>query len=405
MRCLLVASYFAPINGGSAVVYETLCRFSPPGTMLVLTPRYRYETGEEIPGWREFDAVSPYPVYRMDYLRPRELPPPGNTLSALWRQLTIDMPLKVRVFLNARRIIRKHGVNVVCIGELNSGSWLGIVCKRFLGCKMVSYIHGEEITTESPHRFFGTHRRNYLRAADAIVAVSAFTRRSIVRIMQINEDKIALIHNGVDTGRFSPGERNFSMIETYGLQNKRVILTVGRIVPRKGMDTVIRALPEILAHVTDAHYVIVGDGEYRSMLEEIAETQGVAAHVTFAGKVKESELVDFYRLCSIFAMPNRDMPDGDTEGFGLVFLEANGCGKPVVGGWAGGAVEAVQQGENGLLVDGWSVGDVASTIITLLTDEALYQRIARRGLEIAKAADSRAKAEQFNELCNRLVGP
>ena len=96
------------------------------------------------------------------------------------------------------------------------------------------------------------------------------------------------------------------------------------------------------------------------------------------------------------------MPDGDTEGFGLVFLEANACGKPVIGGIAGGAVEAVLDGENGCLVDGWSVADISEAVVALLTDDALYERMATRGLAIARTSSSKAKAEQFSALCSRL---
>ena len=193
------------------------------------------------------------------------------------------------------------------------------------------------------------------------------------------------------------------MIERHKLQGKQVILTVGRIVPRKGLDAVIRALPNILRQAPATHYLIVGEGHYRPVLERIVEQLGMRDHVTFAGRVAEEELADYYRTCDVFAMPNREMPDGDTEGFGLVFLEANACRKPVVGGRAGGAVEAVRDGENGLLVDGWSVDEIAEALLRLLTDSVLSERISTRGLEIAQASSSRVKAEQFHALCKDLV--
>jgi phosphatidylinositol alpha-1,6-mannosyltransferase len=403
MRCLLVASYFSPISGGSAVVYETLCRFAPEGSMVVLAPWRRYENGEEIEGWREYDATAPYPIYRTELLRPLELAPPRNRIHALWRQFTIDMPLKVRVFLEALRIIKKHDIDVVCIGELNSGSWLGIACQRLLGSKMISYIHGEEVTAETQFRSFGQQRRTYLRHADAVVAVSNFTKNALMRLMAVPAEKITLIHNGVNTERFTPGMKSNALISRHNLQGKKIILTVGRIVPRKGLDTVIRALPRVLQKFPNAHYLIVGEGEYRSTLAHLVDNMGVADHVTFTGRVVDKELVDYYRLCDVFAMPNRDMPGGDTEGFGLVFLEANACGKPVIAGRAGGAVEAVKDEENGLLVDGWSIEEVIEALIRLLTDRALYQRISNRGLEIALESNSKVKAEEFYSLCQDLV--
>lgn len=402
MPCLLVASFFTPIRGGSAVVYEALCRFAPAESMIVLAPWRHYSEGTEIPGWREHDAKAKYPVYRLELLRPLEVAAPASRLHSLWRWIRTDFPLRVRVFLKLHRIVRKHGIRTVCVGELISGSWVGLAAKYLLGCKMISYIHGEEITTETPYRFFGRQRRRYLNKADAIVAVSAFTKKALIRHMGAPPEKVTLIHNGVDTIRFQPGPKKAELIARHQLVGKRIILTVGRIVPRKGFDAVIRAMPKIVEKVPDAHYLIVGSGHFRANLEALVAQCGVQAYVSFAGQVTDQELADYYRLCDLFVMPNREMPDGDTEGFGLVFLEANACGKPVIGGTAGGAVEAVHNEENGLLVDGWSVQDVAEAITRLLMDATLYQRISQRGLEIAQASSSRAKAEEFQQLCARL---
>lgn len=403
MRCLLVASIFSPINGGSAVVYETLCRFAPVGSMVVFAPWRHYIDGREIEGWREHDAAAPYPVYRTELLRPPMQEPPRHRWESLWRLLRIDLPLKVRIMRELWRIVKAHEINVVCIGELNSGSWMGVFCQRVLGCRMINYIHGEEITTETEYRFYGRQRRRYLRRSDAVVAVSRFTQKALVGLMGVPESKITLINNGVNIQRFVPAEPSSELLDRHSLHDRRVILTVGRIVPRKGLDVVIRALPRVLDAEPDAHYLIVGEGHYRPVLERLVDEFGVRAHVTFAGKVREEELAAYYQLCDVFVMPNREMPDGDTEGFGLVFLEANACGKPVIGGRAGGAVEAVRDGENGLLVDGWSVAEVAGALSRLLTDRALNARIAARGLEIARASSSCSKAEQFYSLCVDLA--
>ncbi len=403
MTCLLIANFFTPIRGGSAVVYQALCEFSSPGSMIVLAPWRMFADGSEIPGWREHDAAAKYPIHRLELLRPREATGSSSFLISAWRWLTTDLPLMVRVFLKVREIVRQHNVKVICIGELVTSSWIGLLGQRFLGCKMISYIHGEEITTEMGYRFYGRQRKRYLHKADAVVAVSHFTEKALIRLMDVDQKRIHLFHNGVDVERFQPGPKRADLIARHGLAGKRVILTVGRIVPRKGFDAVIRAMPKILEQVPDAHYLIVGGGHYRPTLEALVAEHGVGEHVTFAGMVTDEDLADYYRLCDLFVMANREMPDGDTEGFGLVFLEANACGKPVVGGIAGGAVEAVRQGENGLLVDSWSVAEIAETITRLLTDAQLYVRIAARGLEIAQDSSSRAKAEQFQELCNRLT--
>jgi phosphatidylinositol alpha-1,6-mannosyltransferase len=312
--------------------------------------------------------------------------------------------LKFRVLIKTVQIIRREQINVICIGELSSLSWLGLVCQRWLGIKMINYIHGEEVTIDLGYRYFGQRRREYLRRADAVVAVSRFTRQALIEQMQVDPAKIELIHNGVDLDRFQPAPRNETLLDRYHLHDRRILLTVGRLVPRKGIDMMLRALPEILQQCPDVHYLIVGVGPYRDDLEQLVRQLHLADHVTFTGTVASAELADHYRLCDLFVMPNREMEDHDTEGFGLVFLEANACGKAVVGGRAGGAVEAVRDGENGLLVNGADAGEIATAIIRLLTDSELRQRLEAGGLAAARAASVADNAQRFYRLCQRLVG-
>jgi phosphatidylinositol alpha-1,6-mannosyltransferase len=142
-------------------------------------------------------------------------------------------------------------------------------------------------------------------------------------------------------------------------------------------------------------YLVVGDGPYRAALEAIAAERGMTDKVAFAGAVAEEELVDHYALGDVFVMPNRRLANGDTEGFGLVFLEANACGLPVIAGSDGGSIDAVRDGVNGLLVDGHSVDAIARAMLELRRDPALRARLRAGGLEAAAAADWRHKAQAF----------
>ncbi|WP_295884290.1 glycosyltransferase family 4 protein [uncultured Thiohalocapsa sp.] len=403
MKCLLVANIFPPINGGSAVVYESLCQFAPAGTMHVLAPWRHYLSGEEVTGWREYDAQAGFPIERIELLRPPAVSP-KSLLHSAWLQLWVDLPLKLKVLRKAVSMIRREGIDVVCVCELSSGSWLGLLLKRMLGIPYINYIHGEEITTEVPYRLFGRRRRQYLHNADAVVAVSEFTRRTLIDKMGVAPERIELIVNGVDAERFQPGPKSQDLLERYGLAGKRVLLTVGRLVERKGIDTTIRALPQVLAQCPDARYLIVGTGDYRTELEALVAEYGVGEQVIFAGRVPHDELVAHYQLCDLFVMPNRELANHDTEGFGLVFLEANACGKAVVAGRAGGVVEAVRHGETGLNVDGEDVGAVAGAITGLLLDDTRREAMGARGLEVARQSSSAARAQLFRQLCERVAG-
>lgn len=402
MKCLLVANIFPPINGGSAVVYESLCQFAPADTMYVLAPWRHYLSGEEVVGWREYDAQAGFPIERIELLRPPAAIP-DSLLHSAWLQLAVDLPLKAKVLRKTISMVRREKIDVICVCELSSGSWLGLLLKRLMGIPYINYIHGEEITTEVPYRLFGRRRRQYLRHADAVVAVSEFTRCALIDKMGVEPERIELIVNGVDAQRFHPGPKSDALLARYGLAGKRVLLTVGRLVERKGIDTTIRALPRILERCPDARYLIVGTGDYRDELEALVAAEGVTEQVIFAGRVPHDELVAHYQLCDLFVMPNRELANHDTEGFGLVFLEANACGKAVVAGRAGGVVEAVRHGETGLNVDGDDVGAVADAISGLLLDDARRTAMGQRGLEVARQSSSAARAQLFQNLCERVA--
>src|SRR5690606_26326033 len=146
-----------------------------------------------------------------------------------------------------------------------------------------------------------------------------------------------------------------------------VILTVGRLQKRKGHDQMLRALPAIRAAVPDILYVIAGNGEERDALETLMESLGLQNHVQFCGEITDSELVDCYQQCDLFVLPNRQIGD-DLEGFGMVLLEAQACGKPVVAGNSGGTLEAMFPEKTGRLVRCDSPDELSKAVIDLLRD-------------------------------------
>ncbi|SNS81665.1 Glycosyltransferase involved in cell wall bisynthesis [Noviherbaspirillum humi] len=403
VRCLLIASTFAPIHGGSAVVYQNICKHMPTGSIRVLSARRNYLNEQAISGWHEHDTKASYPIDRIDLLRPPMAPPPANVFVSLYRLVLKDIPLYAKVLFAACKIVHHSGINVICIGELVTGGWLAIALKKIFGCKVVIYVHGEEITTATPGRLHGNRRRTYLSAADKVIAVSSFTCDSLTRLMKLPVSSLCLIQNGVDTDRFSPADKDFDIIKRFGLAEKKIILTVGRLVPRKGIDMAVRAIKHVKESHPDIHYLIVGQGQSESELKKIIEEEGVANYVTLVGNVSDAALVKYFQTCDIFVMPNRTMPDGDTEGFGLVFREANACKKPVIGGRAGGAVEAVIDGETGLLVDGNSPKDIAEALARLLSDSDLRESMAQKGLQLALAHDTKSVAEKFYKTCQRML--
>ncbi len=404
VRCLLIASMFPPIHGGSAVVYDNLCRSMPLGSMRVLTAKRNYIDNTPVPGWQAHDTQASYPIDRIDFLRPRILPPPANTLISVYRLLFQDIPVYSRALLAAARIVKMHDINVVCVGELGTGSWLAMTLRKLFGVKVIMYVHGEEITTASGGRFSGNKRQQYLQCADKIVAVSAFTREALTGLMHIKLESITLIQNGVDTTRFAPGPRSEELLVKHGLASKKIVVTVGRLVARKGIDKAVLAFKRVLRDCPNTHYLIIGDGQLRPELERLIASEGLSQDITLAGQVSDADLISYLRLCDVFLMPNRTLENGDTEGFGLVFREANACGKPVIGGRAGGVVEAVIHNESGLLVDGNDVNDIAAAIKSILEDDALAERLGKGGLQLARANNTESVARRFLDTCKSVLG-
>ncbi len=402
-NCLLIASIFAPIHGGSANVYASLCRLSPPGSIAVLAARRYYDQAEEIAGWHEHDQNCGYPVHRLDLLRPEILPAPANKLVSAWRFLTIDLLLRTKVLRTTLQLIRRYDIGVLCLGELNSSAWLGEVVRRLTRCKLVYYIHEEEVTTRMEAGSFGKNRQRHLARADAVIAVSRFTQRTLIEEMGLPGERVHLIENAVDTIRFSPGPDDIDFRQRWGVAGKRLVVGVGRLVPRKGFDHTLRGWRDVIAQHPAAHLLIVGNGPQRDELQKIIDAESLGTSVTLTGPLSDSDLIAAYRSADLFIMPNRTMPDGDTEGFGLVFLEANACGRAVVGGRAGGAVEAVRERETGLLVDGDSVTEITAAINRLLGDDALRQKLEQGGLVYAQANSWTTRATQSQALCRRLT--
>jgi phosphatidylinositol alpha-1,6-mannosyltransferase len=401
-RCLLVANTFPPMTGGSAVVYDSLARFGG-GRVSVLAASEDYRTRMPLQGWREYTDAAPYPLYRIPLLRTPLLRRHAGRLGRVGG-IAHDVLIRLQLLHALRRIVRAGGIRVVCIGELVASGWLTRVCRRMLGLKTIIYVHGEEISTFIPYDPDGSRRRGSLAATDGIVAVSRFTRDTLIGAMGVPREKIELISNGVDLHRFTPRPKRADLLARYGLTGRTVLLTVGRLYERKGMDKVIASLPAVHAQRPDIAYLVVGDGPYRATLEAMAAASGVHDRVVFAGAVADHELVDHYALADVFIMANREMPDGDTEGFGLVFLEANACGIPVIAGMSGGSTDAVTNELNGLTVDGSDTAQIAATILRLFGDDALRRRLIDGGKQVAERSGWDHKVQQFLQFCDRIAG-
>jgi phosphatidylinositol alpha-1,6-mannosyltransferase len=219
-------------------------------------------------------------------------------------------------------------------------------------------------------------RRWALAQPDVLLPVSQYTAR-LLRRRGASGAHLHVVPNGTDPDRFRP-RRGTAVRDRLGVGARPMLLTVGRLVPRKGVDTVLRALPQLGASVPAVQYVVAGTGPDRGRLKRLALRRGVRDRVHFVGHVADEALPLYYSAADLFVMPVREAPP-DVEGFGLVFLEANACGTAVVGAHSGGVPDAIVDGETGLLVPPSAPRALARALTGLLQDPARRNRLARHG--------------------------
>jgi phosphatidylinositol alpha-1,6-mannosyltransferase len=296
----------------------------------------------------------------------------GTSRSLAWRLAR----LWPRIWMESRPQLLQFAT---CGDAMFLGYWLN----RLLGLPYVIYAHGNEIL--EAERASWDRSRAVLRAANRVLANSRYTAKLLDRL-NVAPERITVVNPGCDVERFSPGEPSPALAAAYPQLGGTgpVILTIGNLVLRKGQDVTLRAMPELLARWPDLRYVIAGGGRDREELEALAASLGIQSNVLFLGRVADDLLPDLIRRCNLFVMPSRIRPDHcDVEGFGIVYLEANACGKPVIGGRSGGIEDAIVDGQTGFMVEAESPAAVAASIATLLEQPELARRMGEAGRERA----------------------
>ncbi|MFF8675950.1 glycosyltransferase family 4 protein [Streptomyces sp. NPDC015242] len=359
-KTLIVTNDFPPRPGGIQAFLHNMALRLDPQRLVVYASTWK-RTREGIEATRAFDAEQPFTVVRDRTTM--LLPTPGATRRAAG-------------------LLREHGCTSVWFG---AAAPLGLMAPalRAAGAeRLVATTHGHEAGwAQLPAA------RQLLRrigdATDTITYLGEYTRSRIAGALTPEAAaRMVQLPPGVDEKTFHPGSGGEEIRARLGLTDRPVVVCVSRLVRRKGQDTLIRAMPRILAAEPDAVLLIVGGGPYEKDLRRLAQDTGVAASVRFTGSVPWSELPAHYGAGDVFAMPCRTRRGGlDVEGLGIVYLEASATGLPVVAGDSGGAPDAVLDGETGWVVRGGSPEEAADRITVLLGDAELRRRMGERGRE------------------------
>ncbi len=353
---LYIAVDFKPRLGGVAEHTHQMARHLTElrERITVVTPA--------LPGGAEFDQTCEYPIVRFD----------TNLAVGSWLKSRLDRRLMLIETLRVAR--RTKAEYIVCdrwspIAGLNA-----VLASKLLKIPLILFAYGSEFSQPARYKF---SRRITVRAASRVVCVSSYIRSHVLDD-GVDPEKVVTIRNGFDLreidayqGRGYAGR--FPDLDAVFPSGRPTVLTVSRLMDRKGIDRVIEAMPAIVRKVPGTRYVVVGDGGDRERVHNLASKSPVRDSITFLGPLTGDKKFECYSRCDVFALPARE------DGFPVVVPEANAFGKPVVGGRSGGIPEAITHGENGLLVDPDSVDDVAEAITRLLENPAEARRLGDNG--------------------------
>jgi phosphatidylinositol alpha-1,6-mannosyltransferase len=350
-KVLVLTNDFPPRAGGIQTFVHALTSGLPADDVTVYAPAWQ--------GAPEFDARQPFRVERHP------------------TSLMLPVPSVAR---RAARIIERDGCDSVLFGAAAPLGLLGPRLRQAGARRLVAITHGHEAGWAALPAA-RTLLRRIGDSVDTVTYLGEYTRLRLARVMSAAAaSRMTKLTPGVDTHVFRPGTGGAAVRERLGLGSAPVAVCVSRLVPRKGQDTLIRAWPAVRAAVGDALLLVVGDGPYRTTLERLARSTGVADSVIFAGAPATADLPGYYDAANVFAMPCRTRRRGlDVEGLGMVYLEASATGLPVIGGDSGNAPDAILEGETGYVVPGRSVPDLADRLIRLLADPGLAATMGEKG--------------------------
>lgn len=355
MRVLFISQDFPPDIGGiQTYSWEIGRRLAPlVGEAAIVAPRR--------PGSDLVDAELGTQVYRLP-ARPDLLP-----LAAV-----PALPV----------LARRHRADVSLHAQWQTAA-AALVARSLTGYprRIAVAAHGRELLFNqlgegAPGRLFDRLRFVVLKNVDLFLPVSHYTA-SLLERWRTGSQRVEIVHNGTDSDRFRPVDGSSFRAEI-GAGDRPLLLFVGRLVERKGIDTILRALPDVRARVPDVLLVIAGDGPDRTRLERLANDLDVRMNVRFQGGIPYDTLPRVYSAADVFVMPSKNA-EPDVEGFGIVFLEANACGCPVVGARSGGIPDAILHGETGYIVEPDDTAALAERLSHLLAEPSLRKRMGARG--------------------------
>lgn len=371
MKKILLTLEYPPMKGGVAVYLENLVRQFAPDEISVIAPADVLAAN--------FDSRQPYRIARAKL------------------QYRYFWPHWLKSYFIAKREAKKNQADHLIISHLLPMGYLALM----LGLPYTVIIHGMDVLSASQTAWKRMCAKRILSGASLIVANSHFTKEQAVNL-GISADKIEVAYpcpQDLMSLTFNP-DRLAELTRKYGVEGKKVLLSVNRLVSRKGNDTIIRLMPEILRKVPDAVYLIVGNGPYHADLEKLIADNNLQEKIFIINDVPKEDLIYYYRLAKLFVMPARHQNGSDVEGFGIVFLEAAMFNVPSVATFTGGIPEAIIDNVTGSLVEEGDIKNLTQVIINILQNDEAQKRLGSAAKE--RALNEFQWPKQFAKVVEKL---
>ena len=377
-KTLLLTENFPPKEGGSGRWFWELYSRLPNDKVLIVA--------NDTPEGREFDKTHELDIVRIELESTEWGLASTKGLGFYWE--TIRKVLK---------LIKEHGIEEVHCGRVIPEGVIARALKLLAGARYNCFVHGEDVETAATSREHSLLVKNVCKNASMLICNSENTANIVHKLGFDSGSKCEVLHPGVDTSRFEVAAPDTSFRQKMGWSGKRVLLTVGRLQRRKGQDFLIKSMPTLLNEFPDLFYAVVGRGECYDELISLVDQHELHDKVCVYPDMDDEALIKCYQQCDIFILPNRTIGN-DIEGFGMVLVEAQVCGKPVIAGDSGGTRETMNIGKTGHIIDCSSTENLLKELSPILRN----REIVDGEVDIADYAKKRFNWDQHVAKAKRL---
>ena len=283
-----------------------------------------------------------------------------------------------RTFWQLKKHIKQHGIQAIHCGRCLPEGFMGYLLSKYFGLPLLCYVHGEDVEAAAMSKELTLMVNLVFARSQNIICNSQNTANLLKNNWSVPDNKIQILNPGVDASLFVPTLSSTEIKNQLGWQDRPTILTVGRLQKRKGQDMLIKALPSIKQKIPNVLYAIIGGGEELANLKTLVASLALEDSVQFMSEASDQQMIQAYQQCDLFVLPNRTI-DQDIEGFGMVLVEAQSCGKVVIAGDSGGTAETMILNETGYIVDCTTPDALADKIPELLQQPEKRQEMGIKG--------------------------